>query len=95
MRLAIPRLLCLLPLLLPLLSAAAQPLRAEDGDARPEEDACQADIHRLCDRFFPDAKLVATCLVDRRADLSPVCALLLAKPPAETEGAPPPATAPR
>lgn len=64
-----------------LLWAAAAPALADEGGSRPEEDACQADIHRLCDRFFPDAKLVATCLVDKRAELSPVCAELLANPP--------------
>ncbi len=92
MRLTIPRLIRLLPLLI----GAAQPLHAEDGgDPRPEEDACQADIHRLCDRFFPDAKLVATCLVDKRADLSPACAALLANPPpVDAEGAAPPAVPP-
>ncbi len=81
------------PLLVLLLLCTIQPVSADE--IRPGEDACQADIHRLCDRFFPDAKLVATCLVDRRADLSPACAELLANPPsANPEGAPPAAPPP-
>lgn len=55
-----------------------------------EADACQPDIHRLCDAFFPDEKLVAQCLVDRRADLSKACAEALANAPDDDgEGAPP------
>ncbi len=78
------------PLLILLFLCTALPALAEE--TRPEEDACQADIHRLCDKFFPDAKLVATCLIDRRADLSPACAELLANPPpADAEGVAPPA----
>lgn len=86
------------PLFVPLFLCIAMPALADE--IRPGEDACQADIHRLCDKFFPDEKLVATCLVDKRADLSPGCAELLANPPSsEAEGAapavpPPPADAP-
>ena len=80
------------PLLVLLLLCAAVPALADE--IRPGEDACQADIHRLCDKFFPDEKLVATCLVDRRADLSPACAELLANPPSANESAPPPNSAP-
>ena len=76
------------PLLVPLLLCIAMPALADE--IRPGEDACEADIHRLCDKFFPDEKLIATCLVDRRADLSPACAELLANPPsAAGEGSPP------
>ena len=81
------------PLLVLTLLCAAVPALADDS-SRPEEDACQADIHRLCDKFFPDAKLVATCLVDRRADLSPACAELLANPPPVDAESAPPAAAP-
>ena len=52
-----------------------------DGEiSRGDADACQPDIHRLCDKFFPDEKLVAACLVDRRAELSVACAEALARP---------------
>lgn len=50
------------------------------GTSADDADACQPDIHRLCDRFFPDETLVAKCLVDRRADLSRPCAEVLARP---------------
>ena len=62
------------------LLAASLPAAADDDGAR-ETDACQGDVHRLCDKYFPDEKLVATCLVDRRAELSEGCAELLANPP--------------
>ena len=68
-------------LALTLLLSSALPAVAQDDDGKREADACQADIHRLCDKFFPDEKLVASCLVDRRAELSPACAELLANPP--------------
>lgn len=64
-----------------LLMMCASPALADDDDGKREADACQADVHRLCDKFFPDETLVATCLVDRRAELSPACAALLAHPP--------------
>ena len=54
---------------------------AADNDlSRGDADACQPDIHRLCDKFFPDEKLVAACLVDRRSELSVACAEVLARP---------------
>ena len=73
-----------------LLLCTSVPASAEAS--RPGEDACQADIHRLCDKFFPEETLVAACLVDRRAELSQACAELLANPPsAGAESAAPPA----
>lgn len=71
-------------LMLAMLLGSIPPAFAAEQRTRGE-DACQADIHRLCDTFFPDAKLVATCLVDRRAELSPACAELLADPPGVAE----------
>ncbi len=58
--------------------------RAATDDATPKNDAdaCAPDVHRLCDDVFPDEKLVATCLVDKRAQLSVACAEVLARPPA-------------
>ena len=62
------------------LAFAAGAVGAEPAAPNEDADACQTDIHRLCDRFFPDPKLVATCLVDRRSDLSQACAEVLARP---------------
>ncbi len=47
---------------------------------RQDADACEPDVHRLCDAVFPDEKLVAACLVEKRKDLSPACAEALARP---------------
>ena len=58
---------------------------ADSEVSRHDAESCQPDIHRLCDKFFPDEKLVATCLVDRRAELSVACAEVLARP---QDGAP-------
>ena len=60
-------------------AASDDPANARDADA------CEADIHRLCDTFFPDEKLVATCLVDQRAQLSQACAEVLARPPSDAD----------
>lgn len=62
-------------MLLPLAARAGGPDAADQA-----ADACQPDIHRLCEKFFPDEKLIATCLVDRRAELSQACAGVLANP---------------
>ena len=58
---------------------------SDDPAGAHDADACEADIHRLCDRYYPDEKLVATCLVDQRAQLSRACAEVLARPPSDAE----------
>ena len=63
--------------------AAAGGAGAQTAPSRDAADACQPDIHRLCDQFFPDPELVATCLVDRRSELSEACAEVLARPAAD------------
>ena len=73
-------LLCLL-LANGLAGAAPAVASVDDPASARDADACQADIHRLCDRYFPDEKLVAACLVDKRANLSQACAEVLARPP--------------
>ena len=60
---------------------------ADSAPAKSDADACEPDVHRLCDEFFPDEKLVATCLVDKRTQLSEACAEVLARPPAADTGA--------
>lgn len=59
---------------------AATSVRADEAVTRQDADACEIDIHRLCEPYFPDEKRVAECLVDRRADLSAACAEALARP---------------
>lgn len=54
--------------------------RADETVTSKDADACQPDIHRLCDAAFPDEKLVANCLVAKRAQLSNACAEVLARP---------------
>ena len=67
-------------------AGACGPAAASDDPANARDaDACEADIHRLCDKFFPDEKLVATCLVDQRARLSQACAEVLARPPGDAD----------
>ena len=58
---------------------------SDDPASARDADACQADIHRLCDTYFPDEKLVASCLVDQRAHLSQACAEVLARPPSDAD----------
>lgn len=62
------------------LCAFAGPAAAQSGVSHEDVDACQPDIHRLCESFYPDEKRVATCLVERRSDLSQACAEVLARP---------------
>ena len=69
-----------------ILAGVRNPAVASDDPASAREaDACAADIHRLCDKFYPDEKLVATCLVDQRAQLSQACAEVLARPPSDAD----------
>lgn len=58
---------------------------ADPQPTHEDADACQPDIHRLCQEFYPDEKLVATCLVDKRSQLSVACAEVLARPREEDQ----------
>ena len=65
-------------------AGAGGPVAASDDPTSARDaDACEADIHRLCDPYFPDEKRVASCLVDQRAALSQACAEVLARPPSD------------
>ena len=59
---------------------AGAPAIAADEVTRQDADACEPDVHRLCDAVFPDEKLVAACLVEKRAALSEACAEASARP---------------
>ena len=82
-----PRLELVLLVLAPMVfvGSCVQAAASDDPSSARDADACEADIHRLCDKFFPDEKLVATCLVDQRAHLSQACAEVLARPPSDAD----------
>ena len=74
-----------LALVLVLVGGLSSKASTDDPSSMRDADACQADIHKLCDQFFPDEKLIATCLVDKRANLSQACAEILARPPSDRD----------
>ncbi len=62
----------------------ATPSLAQVGRGSSEL-ACESDVHRLCEDVFPDVQRVAACLVDKRQNLTLVCAEQLARPPGSEE----------
>ena len=47
-----------------------------------EQQACQGDAFRLCSDAIPDVDRVTACMVKKRAQLSPGCAVYFRRGPA-------------
>jgi len=45
--------------------------------AQTAEQACTPDAMRLCSQFIPDRARVTTCMMARRAEVSPACRLAM------------------
>lgn len=48
---------------------------------KKEQDACQADVFRVCDDAVPDEKKIIACLNEKLADLSAACQRLIEPDP--------------
>lgn len=42
-----------------------------------QQQACQADVLRLCGREIPDIERVKACMIQHRRDVSPACRAVL------------------
>jgi hypothetical protein len=50
---------------------------------KAEQDACQADVFRVCDDAVPDEKLIVACLNKKLPELSAACQRIIEPDPAK------------
>jgi hypothetical protein len=80
------------------LSAGVAPAKAQQNIE--ERRACAPDVVRLCREFVPNTELINTCLLEKKAELSPPCRTVMFGPgpdvatPATAAKQPPPASKP-
>jgi hypothetical protein len=60
------------------LSAGMAPATAQQSIE--ERRACAPDVMRLCREFVPNTDLINTCLMDKKAELSPGCRTVMFGP---------------
>jgi hypothetical protein len=60
------------------LSAGMAPATAQQSIE--ERRACGPDVMRLCRQFVPNTELINTCLVEKKAELSPPCRTVMFGP---------------
>jgi hypothetical protein len=60
------------------LSAGMEPATAQQSIE--ERRACAPDVIRLCREFVPNTELINTCLVEKKAELSPGCRTVMFGP---------------
>ena len=53
-----------------------------------QQQACTPDAMRLCGEFVPNVDAITACMVQRRAQLSPQCAVFFRRGPEPAAGAP-------
>jgi hypothetical protein len=46
---------------------------AQSSASQERQQACEADVHRLCDEFVPNEDDIAACLKQHLHHLSPAC----------------------
>jgi hypothetical protein len=64
-----------------LLTAAASAASSARAQGTEEERrACTPDVMNLCREFIPSVSAITQCLIDRRAELSPACQLVMTPP---------------
>jgi hypothetical protein len=52
---------------------------AQDRGSAEDQQACEPDVHRLCDQYIPDEGQIVACLRKERRHLSPACAKVMAR----------------
>jgi hypothetical protein len=45
-----------------------------------ERRACAPDVMRLCREFVPNTELINSCLMEKKAELSPACRIVMSGP---------------
>ncbi len=64
-----------------LLLLATGPAMAQNRGTKKEQDACQADVFRVCDEAVPDEKKIVDCLNRKLPELSAACQRLIEPDP--------------
>jgi hypothetical protein len=73
--------------LLAIVLAASMPPTASRAYTPEEQQACQDDAFRLCGPDIPDVDRVKVCMVRRKAELSPGCAVYFRSDPPPAQAA--------
>ena len=53
-----------------------------------EQQACTPDAMRLCSEFIPNVDAITACMIQKKAQLSPQCAVFFRRGPEPGAGAP-------
>ncbi|WP_249125385.1 hypothetical protein [Bradyrhizobium manausense] len=53
-----------------------------------EQQACTPDAMRLCGEFVPNVDAITACMIQKKAQLSPPCAVFFRRGPERSAGAP-------
>lgn len=64
-----------------LLLLATGPALAQNRGTKKEQDACQADVFRVCDDAVPDEKKIVDCLNKKLPELSAACQRIIEPDP--------------
>ncbi|MCA1549707.1 hypothetical protein I6F36_23015 [Bradyrhizobium sp. BRP19] len=59
--------------------------RAGFAYTQEEQQACTPDAMRLCGEFVPNVDAITACMIKRKAQLSPQCAVFFRRGPAPRE----------
>ncbi len=52
---------------------------AQQRGSQSDQDACEPDVHRLCDQYIPDETQIVACLKQEKKRLSPACAKVMSR----------------
>lgn len=76
---------CIILLIAPLAAVWVTNADAQTGsngppgrDMQAEQQACEADVYKLCGEFIPDTDRITTCLRSRFKDVSQSCRAVMA-----------------
>ena len=59
--------------------------RAGFAYTQEEQQACTPDAMRLCSEFIPNVDAITACMIKKKAQLSPQCAVFFRRGPAPAE----------
>lgn len=53
---------------------------AQARGSQSDQEACEPDVHRLCDQYIPDETAIVACLHQQSKQLSPACKKVMSRP---------------
>ncbi len=71
---------CIFLPLMAAMAASASPAAAQKFSREEAQQACEADVHRLCDEYIPNEDEIAACLKKEIKHLSPACRKIVTHP---------------